>query len=187
MRTFALLMKKMKRFLVIALLCLVVVGADAQSRAEERRAAREAQKERTALQVDSLIRNGAFTFWAGRAVSNLPSKPYITLDGRNFVRITPTQLESYLPFYGVLYSAPYGASSSPLSFESKKFTYNNISGKRPGTHLVRIEVEQSTSSLVSDRFTIVIEAFDDASAVATVTMTSGSTSMFYGRIEPNKE
>lgn len=179
--------EEMKRFLVIALLVLVVGSVSAQSKSEERRAKREAQKVRTAVEIDSLIGGGAFTFWAGRAVSNLPSRPYITLDGRNFLQITATKIDSFLPFYGVLYSAPYGAANSPLSFESEKFTYKNISGDKPGKHLVRIEVLQSTSNLSSGGFTIIIEAFDDASAVATVTMNSGSTSMFYGRIEPNKE
>ena len=178
----------MNRLIIALILCLLGFGeASAQSKADVRRAEREAKKVQTALAVDSMIRAGSFTFRAERAVSNLPAKPYITLDGRDFVRITPKQIDSYLPFYGVLYSAPIGANQSPLTFESDQFTYQVVSDTRPGRHLVRIEVERSSSPLPTGRFTLIVEAFDDLSAVATVTFASGSTSMFYGAIEPNTE
>lgn len=177
----------MKRFLVVAFLCLLAGSAVAQSRAEQRRAKREAEKVRTAQQLDSLIRGGSFIFVAERAITNLPAKPYVSLDGRDFLCITPEKIVSGLPFYGRLYSAPMDASKSPLDFESTKFIYKNVSDQQKGKHLVRIEVQESNTSLASKQFTIVIEAFDDRTAMATVTFNAGSVSTYYGRIEPNNK
>lgn len=176
----------MKKIVILSVLSLISFGALAQSRAEVRRAAKIEREAQRAAQVDSLIAACEFTFVAERAVSSLPSKPYITLSGTNDMIVRKDSISCHLPFYGRLYSAPIGANQGPLNFESTDFTYKNLTDK-PSKNLIEIKIGKSTTPVPNNTYTIVIEIFDDGTAVTNITMTNGSVQMFYGYIQANEK
>lgn len=164
--------------LVIVMAASTTVMADKPSR-KEAKAQREAA---TARMVDSLLSINEFVFVAERAVSNLPSRPYITLNGSDDIYVGANKLVSALPFYGYLYSAPIASTTSPLSFTTEDFAYKVLSGNGK-KNLIEVKVKNSSSGAT---YTIVFEVFDNATTVANITMSNGSSSMFFGYIKPIK-
>lgn len=172
----------MKKLLIALIIVVVAAGTTALADKPSRKEARAERQIATARMVDSLLSLNEFIFVAERAVSNLPSKPYITLNGGDDIYLGKEKLVSALPFYGYLYSAPIGSTSSPLSFTSEDFSYKVLGGDKK-KNLIEVKVKNSSSGAI---YTIVFEVFDNATAVANITMSNGSSSMFFGYIKPIK-
>jgi hypothetical protein len=111
----------MKKLFIILILLAPVVLANAQeskSRKEKRAEKEELKKE----EIKQLIDNRSFVFNASHALPmggssiNLNYYYNVTLEGEN--------VESYLPFYGVAYTAEYGSRNSPLSFNGTVEDYS---------------------------------------------------------------
>ncbi|MEG1587870.1 MAG: DUF4251 domain-containing protein [Mucinivorans sp.] len=175
----------MKRMIMLVLLIsATLMGAMAQSSSDVRRADKKARQVKTAAMVDSLVAEGRFAFVASRAVSMLPSKPYIMLDGRDQFIVDKDKVTSQLPFYGRLYSAPTNASIGPLSFTSTDITYKILdNGNKKAQKTIKLDVRENNSTIPGASFVINIDIFGDASASLTVTMSSGSPSVYYGYIK----
>lgn len=175
----------MKKITLILALVLVSLTLSAQSRSEQRKIKRMERTAAIALMVDSLVNAQQFTFMAERAVTSLPSNPYITLSGVNDMVIKDGTITSRLPFYGTLYSAPLSPTDSPLSFTSDHFSISVLTNKA-GKNLLKIVLDKSSTPVPNNSITMVVEIFEDATAVLNITMVNGSSSMFYGYIGPNK-
>lgn len=172
----------MKRIIIISALVASTLLGMGQSRSEIRKAERAQKELKQSAMVDSLLACGDYVFVAERAVSSLPNRPYFTLSGVNDILISKDKIESRLPFYGQLYSAPIGVAHSPLSFTDENPKYTRLTDN-PKKNLIRIEARNAQTGWT---YTIILEVFSDATAVANITMTNGSSSMFFGYIEPKK-
>lgn len=178
-------MRNVLYILCSLILALSVQGnayAEAKQTREERKAAKIAQRAKVSSLVDSLLQAKRYVFVPNRAQTKLQYQPYITLSSYYEFRVTPSKITSRLPFYGGMYTAPATPFKSPLDFSSTDFTYNQ-SGKAEGKEraIVRLELK---SALGNQAFSIVLEVFDDATAVMVINSPMASNLTFMGTIEP---
>lgn len=185
-------MKYLKAFLIVAALCgaSVCVADDNPSEIfQQKNTKRETRLEIKAAQaaaisnmVDSVLNAKTFTFVAERAVTSLTNNPYITISGYSSFTVKRDAVDSNLPFYGNMYQAPINATQGPLNFTSTDFTYEQ-NGIAKGKDKAYVKMDISAQGI---RYRIAIEVFDTGTAVLAVLMDNGSSSTFYGYIEPNK-
>src|SRR5210317_767511 len=106
----------MKNLVLIAILMFSVVATNAQ---EQKKSRKEKKAEREAKLIEQTKKLVAADAWQFDARTMLPSK----FRSRNLttpysVVLKDNNVDSYLPFMGVAYSAPYGSSDSPMIFEA---------------------------------------------------------------------
>ncbi|RBL89604.1 DUF4251 domain-containing protein [Chitinophaga flava] len=95
--------------------------------AQDTKAQKKAAK---AEAVKAMVDNKTYVFVAQSATPMSGRVRQITPDFN--LTVTPDSIVSYLPYFGRAYSAPYGATKSPLDFKSKDFQYTTTPGKKDG-------------------------------------------------------
>ncbi len=187
-------MKGKFTLLCLALICTVAVpsmvsDAYAQqpekqmTKAQERRAKREAEKAAKIKFVDSLLTLGDFMFVGERLMSTAYGGN-ATLDANNGVAVSKNagEVASYLPFVGTMYSAMPGNSESPLSFFSKRIEYEEKIKKAGNGKKWIITINMKPTS-GSNNYKYVFDISETGSASLSVSQNNGSGSFFTGYIK----
>lgn len=143
---------------------------------------KKAKAEAIAKRTDSLLSARSFVFVAEKAVTSFPGHSYVSLSGEYDVMVSADTLVSHLPFYGRMYSAQMGPSESPLSFSATGFQYLK-KGAAKGKEQAFVMIKAIAKGVQCQ---ISIEVFDTATATLKIQMQNGSSSTFYGYIEPIK-
>jgi hypothetical protein len=167
-------MKKLPILLALIALFALPTAAQKQSRAE-----REAAQ---AAKITELLESGSFRFVAQRATTSLQSKPNINLNGQNWVDFTPSEIRSYLPFYGNAHMPTRDARESPLSFTAKKFTMDKEVIEKKNKQFVRYVIKASPEEGVST-IDMTLEVYPNGSSNLSVSRVEYSRMFFQGRIE----
>ncbi len=87
----------------------------------------ELAKKAVAANVESMIVSKAFIFKATQALPMGGTSR--TLTGDYDLNVKKDTIVSYLPYFGVAYSAPMDVSDTGIHFSSKKFSYSSVKGK----------------------------------------------------------
>lgn len=143
---------------------------------------KKAKAEAIAKITDSLLSARSFVFVAERAVTSFPGHSYVSLSGEYDVMVSADTLVCHLPFYGRVYSASMGQTESPLSFSATGFQYEKI-GAAKGKDQALVMIISKANGI---QCKISIEVFDTATATLKIQLQNGSSSTFYGYIEPIK-
>ncbi len=106
----------MKKLLFIGLILLAVVSANAQDAAKKSKKELKAEKKAQKLEdINSIIESKTFVFKANNAYPMRGRT--INLTSPYEVKVTADSIFSYLPYYGVAYTASYGGTDSPMIFD----------------------------------------------------------------------
>ena len=156
---------KLPLLLLIAFSMLTVLCKPAQTTAESRS---------TEIRLKKLLKSRIYRF--------IPQSVQ-TQSGRSFpvnsysFNLHKDSLVSYLPYFGVAYSAPIASSRSPLDFTSTDFTYTSQAGKKG---------KNSINITLNDNFTDAQELYLDVSssgyATLNVRFNNRQSISFYGQI-----
>lgn len=169
----------MKNLIVIAILIFSVVVVNAQ---DEKKSRKEKRAEREAKLIEQTKKLVAAKAWQFDAKTMLPSQ------GRSKNLISPysvvlkdSNVDSYLPFMGVAYSAPYGSSDSPMIFESPIEKYSFEDGKKGG-YIIKFTAKNK-NDIISYTFNV----SSNGSASLSVSSTNRQHISYNGDLVPIEE
>ena len=164
----------MKKLLIILILLIPLVSVNAQETKsrKEKRAEKEMQKKE---EIKKLIDDRSFIFNASHALPMGGSS--INLNYYFNVKIDGDSIQSYLPFYGVAYTAEYGSRNSPLDFGTSIEDYSVEKDKNG--YQIQFDVKNGNDYL---NYTFRISELGFASL--NVTSTNRQSISFTGKIEP---
>lgn len=164
----------MKKLLIILILLIPLVSVNAQETKsrKEKRAEKEMQKKE---EIKKLIDDRSFVFNASHALPMGGSS--INLNYYFNVKIDGDSIQSYLPFYGVAYTAEYGSRNSPLDFGTSIEDYSVEKDKNG--YQIQFDVKNGNDYL---NYTFRISELGFASL--NVTSTNRQSISFTGKIEP---
>ncbi len=169
----------MKNILII---CLLIFSVSAASAQEQRKARKQKKVERDALLQEQTKKLVAENTWQFEATQMLPmnGKSKILTSPYNVV-LKNNEVDSYLPYFGVAYSADYGSTESPMTFTAPIEELNVKDGKK-GSYLVKFSAKNK-NDLVEFSFNI--------SSTGTTTLSISSTNRqhisYYGNLVPVTE
>jgi hypothetical protein len=164
----------MKKLLIILILLIPLVSVNAQETKsrKEKRAEKEMQKKE---EIKKLIDDRSFIFYSCPAFPMGGSS--INLNYYFNVKIDGDSIQSYLPFYGVAYTAEYGSRNSPLDFGTSIEDYSVEKDKNG--YQIQFDVKNGNDYL---NYTFRISELGFASL--NVTSTNRQSISFTGKIEP---
>jgi TctA family transporter len=113
----------MKIIAIMGLFILMLITV--QSQGQEKKSKKQLREEKKVQQIEetkSIVESGTFVFKATNA--NPMRGRTINLTTEYDVKVSKDSIYSYLPYYGVAYSASYGGTDSPMIFESPAKTYS---------------------------------------------------------------
>ena len=128
--------------------------------------------------IKEMINSQTFTFEA-QSVTPLRGT-FRNLTSLYDVTITKDTMQSYLPYFGRAFNAPYNQTKSPLEFTSTHFTYT-FSQRKKNAWNVTIKPKDN-SEIQQYLFTI----FDNGRASLNVTSTSRDPILFNGYIKEKR-
>jgi hypothetical protein len=134
----------MKNILFIGMLFLALVNVSAQE--AEKKSKKELKAEKKAQQKDeikAIVESKTFVFKANNA--NPMRGRTVNLTSDYDVRITKDSIFSYLPYFGVAYTASYGGTDSPMIFNNPFETYDFETTKNG--YLVKVSAQNSNDRL----------------------------------------
>ncbi len=91
------------------------------------------------------------------------------------------KIDSYLPFFGIAYTAEYGSTKSPLEFISEKFTYTLATRKKGGWDII-INTKDT-----KDPKRLILNIFENGAASLQVSSNDRQPISFNGFVEPFKK
>ena len=97
------------------------------------------------------------------------------------VVVSSKKIDSYLPYFGVAYTADYGATSSPLEFISSNFSYSMANGKKSGWN---ISIQTNDTKDFKKLF---LSIFENGTATLQVVGSDRQPISFNGIVEPVNE
>jgi hypothetical protein len=110
----------------IAILGLFILSIMAvQSQGQEKKSKKQLRAEKKAQQIEdtkTIVESGTFVFKATNV--NPMRGSTINLTTEYDVKVTKDSIYSYLPYYGVAYTASYGGTDSPMIFDSPAEKYS---------------------------------------------------------------
>ena len=163
-------MRKVRLFLLVG----IVLLAGGQSLFSRNKSGQE-EKEK---QIKELIDSKRYKIDVNRA---LPMRGQsISLSSAYSLELRGDSAVSYLPYYGVAYSAPYGGGDG-LRFEESITDYQSTFDKK-GT--ARIKFVARTKE---DTFRFDVQVFSNGSAIISVTPTNRQNITYQGELAPKKE
>ncbi len=169
----------MKNILIICALIFAVMATSAQ---EEKKTRKEKRAEREAMLVEQTKKLVEANEWQFNATQMLPSKGRSrTLTTSYNVVLKNEEVDSYLPYFGVAYSANYGSSESPLIFKAPIDEYSIEDGKKGG-YIIKFQAKNK-NDLVQYSFTI----SSNGSTNLSVNSTNRQHISYYGDLAPIKE
>jgi len=175
----------MKPRLIILALALIAGISFAGARASgnpDKKQARAEKKLDAARKVESLLDSKRYAFVPEKVLSELDRSRYINLTSYYEFDVTPDLIVSLLPYYGKAYSNKYDRPDklSALDFQSADFTYSKT-GRPYGKEkaVIRIQTKNTTNDI---QYQMVLEVFDNSSAILTVNSSMATDLVFRGRI-----
>lgn len=163
----------MKTVKISIICCIVLFLSMATTTFAQTTSAKEAR-------IQNLLESKNFTFVAESA--NPMSGGSIRLNSSNYqVSFYKDSLESFLPYFGTAYRAPYGATQSPLMFSSGDFVYNS-EVTRKGGHTVTIKINTP-----SDPDVLILSVSASGYGTLQVSSIDRQPISFYGSIKPNEK
>jgi hypothetical protein len=169
----------MKKVLIIAFFIISIVTLNAQE--AEKKSKKELKAEKEAKQIEetkALVESKTFVFDARNA--NPMKGRSITLTSEYDVKITKDSIYSYLPYYGVAYSASYGGTDSPMIFD-KPFETCDMEKTKKG-YEVKVTVKNGNDKL---DFSFYIS--ETGSTNLSVSSTNRQSISYYGDIVKDKQ
>lgn len=131
----------------IAFLGLFILAFTAvQVQGQEKKSKKEMRAEKKAQQIEdtkSLVDSGIFVFNATNA--NPMRGSTISLTTEYDVKVTKDSIYSYLPYYGVAYTASYGGTDSPMVFDSPIGSYSMEETKKG--YRIKVSAKNGNDSL----------------------------------------
>jgi len=172
-------MKTMIRILT-ALLILNVTSGYAQTINEDRKSDREEKKIELQKQISKLISTKKFTFVADRAFPMGGSSIDLTTNS-NYIKFSPGNIESYMPFFGRAYSADYSVDPG-LKFEGnpKVFTITKLKKNRGYNIIVKV-------SLPRDTYDLSLDVGLTGNSILTISSYNRASISYNGQIMPPEE
>lgn len=132
----------MKNLLIISILIFSVFTTNSQ----DKKSKKELKAEKKAQQreeIKSIVESKTFVFKANTA--NPMRGRTVNLTSDYDVKVTRDSIFSYLPFFGVAYSASYGGTDSPMIF-NHPFETINFENTKNG-YLVKVSVKNNNDRL----------------------------------------
>jgi hypothetical protein len=165
---------KMKNLIMIALLAICVLSVGAQETEKKSKKQLKAEKEaRKIEETKALVESKMFVFDARTANPMKGSSK--TLTSEYDVKITKDSIYSYLPYFGVAYTASYGGTDSPMIFD-KPFDTCTVEKTKKG-YTVEVDVKNSNDKL---DFSFYIS--ENGSTTLSVSSTNRQSITYYGDI-----
>ncbi len=168
----------MKNLLFITILMFSIVTAGAQ----EKKTRKQKRAEHEAILVEQTQNLVSGQAWQFDAAQMIPSKgrSRILTTAYN-VTLKDGKVDSYLPFFGVAYSASYGGSDSPMVFEAPVEEYSLADGKKGG-YIIKFKAKNKNDLL---DFTFIISS--NGSTSLGVSSTNRQHISYYGDLVPIEE
>jgi hypothetical protein len=169
----------MKTLIMMALLAICSVFVNAQE--TEKKSKKELKAEKEAKQIEetkALVESKMFVFDA-RTVNPMKGSSK-TLTSEYDVRITKDSIYSHLPYFGVAYTASYGGTDSPMSFD-KPFDTVNMEKTKKG-YTVEVDVRNGNDKL---DFSFYIS--ENGSTTLNVSSTNRQSISYFGDIVKDKK
>lgn len=168
----------MKNLLIVALL-LTMFSVNAQE--TEKKSKKELKAEKKAQQIEeikNIVESKNFVFDARNA--NPMKGRSVTLTSDYDVRVTNDSIFSYLPYYGVAYTASYGGTDSPMIFDVPFETCTQEKAKNG--YMVKIEAKNK-----NDRLTYTFHISETGTTNLNVSSMNRQSITYYGEILKEKK
>lgn len=149
--------------------------------AQEKKSKKELKAEKKAQQLEQVkttVESKNFVFDARTA--NPMKGRSVTLSTEYDVKITNDSIFSYLPYYGVAYSASYGGTDSPMIFDVPFETCTLEKAKNGYT--VKVEAKNK-----NDRLTFTFHISETGTTTLSVSSTNRQSISYYGEIVKEKK
>ena len=169
----------MKDLLMIAFLMFCIFSVSAQE--TEKKSKKELKAEKEAKQIEetkALVESKMFVFDA-RTVNPMKGSTR-TLTSEYDVRITKDSIYSYLPYFGVAYSASYGGTDSPMIFD-KPFDTCTLEKTKKG-YTIEVDVKNG-----NDRVDFSFHISESGATTLSVSSTNRQAISYYGEIVKEKK
>lgn len=127
--------------------------------------------------IDSIILAQNYQFTPTMAIPTQMRN--VNLSSSFFLKVSPTEINSYLPYFGRAYSAPMNPSEGGIQFVSKDFTYK-IEKKKDKSYEIVIETKDTPQ-----RSKFYISTSDAGYTNVRVMEDNRQSISFNGNIEPN--
>jgi hypothetical protein len=169
----------MKNILLIIGLIFSLVTVNAQDDKKQSRKEKKATKEAAQIEeVKSLLESKMYTFSATQA---LPSgMRSVNLDGSFSAKIKNDSIFCYLPFYGRAYSASYGSSDGPFTFDLPMENYDMK--KSDKGYDIKFDVKNKNDHI---NFNLKIGVTGSSSLI--LTSTNRQSISYHGNIEKDRD
>ncbi|MCY1722173.1 DUF4251 domain-containing protein [Prolixibacteraceae bacterium Z1-6] len=169
----------MKNIILIMLLMFSVVALDAQ---EVKKSKKEKRTEREAKLVEQTKKLVEAETWQFDARQMLPARGRSrNLNTPYNVQVKDGEVDSYLPYFGVAHSAPYGSTDSPMIFKAPVEDYRTEEGKKGG-YIIKFKAKNK-NDLVEYTFNI----SSNGSTSLSVNSTNRQYISYHGDLVPVKE
>jgi len=169
----------MKNIFIVAVLIISVFSINAQE--TEKKSKKELKAEKKAQEIEeikAIVESKTFVFKASNA--NPMKGRTINLTSDYDVKITKDSIFSYLPYYGVAYSASYGGTDSPMIFD-EPFETCDMEKTKNG---YRVEVSTKNGS---DKLEFYFNVSESGSTTLSVSSINRQSISYYGNLEKIKE
>lgn len=163
------------KFLVLVVLFFVLASF---SYAQEKSKKQIKEEKKIALQkeVEQLVNSKDFIFLATTAFPSGMRSVNLSVNS-NFVKYKPNHIESFMPYYGRVYSAAPYSSDNGLKFNGEPTEFKVETGKK--NHSVTAIVKGE-----SDNFTLNLTVSFDGSASLSIISNNRSAISYNGQIYP---
>lgn len=168
----------MKNLLILALV-FAIFSANAQE--TEKKSKKELKAEKKAKQIEevkAIIESKNFVFDARNA--NPMKGRSVTLTSEYDVKVTNDSIFSYLPYFGVAYSASYGGTDSPMIFDVPFETCTQEKVKNG--YMVKVEAKND-----NDRLTFTFHISETGTTTLSVSSINRQSISYYGEILKEKK
>ena len=174
----------MKSKLLLLSLCFVAASvlspATVQAQKDSKKLSKAEKKRQAALKTDSLLTAKTFCFVPRKVAGSTQ-----IISGYNEMKVTPTEIDCLMPFFGVgegAFKGGMGSKGNPMGFTSDDFTYvkqgRAVDG---GNAIVSINVKKASTD-ITYKFTM--EVYDDQTAILSINAGSMRPFAYEGEITP---
>jgi hypothetical protein len=169
----------MKNLIIIVFLIISVISINAQETEKKSKKELKAEKEAKKMEeIKTLVESKIFVFDA-RNVNPMKGSSR-TLTSEYDVKVTNDSIYSYLPYFGVAYSASYGGSDSPMIFK-QPFETCDMEKTKKG-YLVKVKVKNG-----NDRLDFSFHISETGTTTLSVSSVNRQAISYYGDIVKTDE
>lgn len=148
-----------------------------QKRAMEKEIATAYRQE----EVKSILESGSYKIAIQKAFSTYLSRPFNDITEYYYLKVTPVEFESFLPYFGKVHLNPQRGRISPLDFSSRDFEVKTLKSFAQGDNAqeVKIDIVGSTTNL---RYEYFIKIFDNGNVTVNMSCPSLQSMQFMGEL-----